>query len=251
VDLLWQGLLDGLRLVLHADPQLRQIVALSLTVSVSATVLAAAVGIPTGIALASIRFPGRLTLEAAVNTGMGLPPVVVGLVVSVFLWRTGPFGPLALLYTPAAMIVAQFLVAAPLVTGFTRSALALLHPDTLEALRADGAGPATAGYELARAALPQVLVAVAAGFGRAIAEVGASLMVGGNILGHTRILTTAIALETSRGDFALAIALGIVLLALAFLVNAALTFGPGISAFHGLARLAPGSAPVRPSRAKI
>jgi tungstate transport system permease protein len=121
-----------------------------------------------------------------------------------------------------AMVLAQVLVALPLVAGFTRSALGLLDPDLARAMRADGAGGVRAAYELIVAAWPQVLVAVAAGFGRAIAEVGASLMVGGNIVGQTRILTTAITLETSRGDFALAIALGIVLLVLAFLVNAGL-----------------------------
>lgn len=148
--------------------------------------------------------------------------MLVGLVVTLFLWRTGPFGALGLLYTPAAMALAQFLVAAPIAAGFTRAALGLLEPDLLAALRVDGAGRLALGWELVRAALPHVLLAVAAAFGRAISEVGASLMVGGNIAGQTRILTTAIVLETSRGDFALAIALGMVLLALAFLVNVAL-----------------------------
>jgi tungstate transport system permease protein len=157
-----------------------------------------------------------------VNTGMGLPPVVVGLVVTLLLWRTGPFGELRLLYTPAAMVLAQLLVAVPLVAGFTRAAVDLLDPDLVMALRADGAGDRRIGYELALAAGPPLMVAIAAGFGRAISEVGASLMVGGNIVGQTRILTTAIALETGRGEFALAIALGIILLLLALAVNAAL-----------------------------
>ncbi|HTE85990.1 MAG TPA: ABC transporter permease [Dehalococcoidia bacterium] len=228
MDILWRGLSEALHLIAHGDPQLRQIASLSLLVSLSATLLAGFVGVPLAVTLVATHFGGRAIALTAVNTGMGLPPVVVGLGVSILLWRTGPLGPLALLYTPAAMVFAQFLVAAPLVTGFTRSALELLNPDMLEALRVDGAAPPTAGYELVRAALPQVLVALAAGFGRAIAEVGASLMVGGNILGHTRILTTAIALETQRGDFALAIALGLVLLAIAFAVNAALTVLSGV-----------------------
>ena len=135
-----------------------------------------------------------------------------------------------LLYTPEAMVLAQFVVAAPLAAGLTRSALELLDRDLTQALRADGAGGLTLGRELVRAALPQVLVAVAAAFGRAIAEVGASLMVGGNILHQTRTLTTAITLETSRGDFALAIALGLVLLALAFGVNAVLTWQERLAA---------------------
>lgn len=222
MDLLWDGLIEAIRLILRADPELRQLVSRSLMVSLTATALAAAVGIPAGVALAVGQFPGRALLQVIVSTGMGLPPVLVGLVVTLFLWRTGPFGALGLLYTPAAMALAQFLVAAPIAAGFTRAALGLLEPDLLAALRVDGAGRLALGWELVRAALPHVLLAVAAAFGRAISEVGASLMVGGNIAGQTRILTTAIVLETSRGDFALAIALGMVLLALAFLVNVAL-----------------------------
>jgi tungstate transport system permease protein len=148
--------------------------------------------------------------------------VVVGLVVTLVLWRTGPLGSLGLLYSPPAMILAQLIVALPLVAGFCRAAISLLDPDLALAMRADGAGEARIGLELMRAALPQVLVAVAAGFGRAISEVGASLMVGGNIVGQTRILTTAIALETGRGEFALALALGGILLLLALGVNALL-----------------------------
>jgi tungstate transport system permease protein len=154
---------------------------------------------------------------------MGLPPVVVGLAVSLVLWRTGPLGALRLLYTPSAMVLAQLVVALPLVAGITRAAISLLDADLRLAMRADGAGETRIGRELAVAALPQMLVAVAAGFGRAISEVGASLMVGGNILGQTRVLTTAIALETSRGDFALALALGAVLLLLSLGVNALLS----------------------------
>jgi tungstate transport system permease protein len=157
-----------------------------------------------------------------VNAGMAVPPVVVGLLVTLVLWRTGPFGPLRLLFTPQAMILAQVLVAAPLVAGFTRAAISLLDADLAPAMRADGASEVRIARELAHAALPQVLVAVAAGFGRAISEVGASLMVGGNIVGQTRILTTAITLESGRGDFALALALGLILLVLAFCANALL-----------------------------
>lgn len=222
MELLWQGLRDGAALVLRGDPELASIVLLSLAVSLSATALAAALGVPAGVALAAARFPGRSALQTLVNTGMGLPPVVVGLVVLLLLWRTGPFGPLHLLYTPAAMVLAQLIVAAPLAAGLTRSAIALLDAEIMHALRVDGAGASRVGRELVLAALPQVLVAVAAAFGRAIAEVGASLMVGGNIKGDTRILTTAIALESSRGELALAIGLGLVLLVLAFGVNAAL-----------------------------
>jgi tungstate transport system permease protein len=223
VELLWRGLVEAVQLIGERDPQLVAISGLSLGVSGAATLIAAALGVPCGAALHLGHMPGHRLIGLLINTGMGVPPVVVGLAVSILLWRTGPLGSLALLYTPAAMVLAQVVVALPLVAGFTRSALDLLDADLVRAMRADGAGDARAAYELTRAAWPQVLVAVAAGFGRAIAEVGASLMVGGNIVGQTRILTTAIALETTRGDFALAIALGIVLLLLAFVVNAALT----------------------------
>ena len=197
---------------------------LSLQVSLAATALASLLGVPLGVALAVRPFRGRGLANMLVNTGMGLPPVVVGLVVTMFLWRTGPFGFLALLYTPGAMVLAQLIVATPIVGGITRSAIELIDRDVLPALRADGAGGLVAGRELVRAAWPQVLLAVAAGFGRAVSEVGASLMVGGNLAGQTRIMTTAITLETSRGDFARAIALGAILLLVAFGVNAALTW---------------------------
>jgi tungstate transport system permease protein len=225
VDLLRQGLVEALQLILKRDPTLIEVTRLSLVVSGMATVIAAMIGIPAGISLAIGRFPGKGAVETLVNTGMGLPPVIVGLVVTLLLWRSGPFGPLQLLYTPEAMVIAQIIVAAPIIAGLTRSSVELLSPDILQALRVDGARSFAIGREMARAAQPQVLVAVAAGFGRAIAEVGASLMVGGNIAGSTRILTTDIALETSRGNFSLAIALGIVLLLLAFLVNAVLYWG--------------------------
>jgi tungstate transport system permease protein len=222
VELLWDGLVAAVGLIVRADPELLGIAALSLSVSGAATALAAMVGVPLGMLLYLRRFRGRRTLGVLVNTGMGLPPVVVGLVITLLLWRTGPFGALRLLYTPSAMVLAQLVVAVPLVAGFTRAALELLDSDVVLAMRADGAGDSRVGYELVRAAGAPILVAVAAGFGRAISEVGASLMVGGNIVGQTRILTTAIALETSRGDFALAIALGIILLLVALVVNAAL-----------------------------
>lgn len=222
MDLIAQAIRDAIGLILRADPDLLTIAALSLLVSASATLIAALVGVPLGIALHVGRFGGRGTMAVLVNAGMGLPPVVVGLVVMLVLWRTGPLGSLGLLFTPPAMVIAQVIVALPLVAGFTRAAISLLDPDLVLAMRADGASEARIGRELVHAALAQVLVAVAAGFGRAVSEVGASLMVGGNIVGQTRILTTAIALESSRGDFALALALGMILLLLALAINAAL-----------------------------
>ena len=222
MDLITEALADAVRLILGRDPELLSIAGLSLAVSGSAATLAALLGVPLGAALHLGRLPGRRLLTLVVNTGMGLPPVVVGLVVTLVLWRTGPLGALRLLYTPPAMVLAQLIVALPLVAGFTRAALDLLDRDLALAMRADGADDRRVAYELVRATLAQVLVAVAAGFGRAISEVGASLMVGGNIVGQTRILTTAIALDSSRGDFALALALGLVLLLLALAVNASL-----------------------------
>jgi tungstate transport system permease protein len=222
VDLIWEGFIAALRLLATGDPQTYQIAARSLLVSGLATALATAIGVPLGSLLALGAMPGRRLLAALVNTGMGLPPVVVGLGVSILLWRSGPLGDLALLYTPSAMILAQCIVATPLATGLTASALGLLDRELIGALRADGAREWRVGWELVRAARAQVLVAIAAAFGRAISEVGASLMVGGNILNQTRILTTAITLETGKGDFARAIALGLILLALAFVVNAGL-----------------------------
>jgi tungstate transport system permease protein len=225
VDLIWDAVAQAARLVLSGDPELRRITWLSLVVSGTATLLAALIGIPLGAALHLGRLPGRGLATALVNTGMGLPPVVVGLLITILLWRSGPLGPLGLLFTPPAMVLAQFIVALPIVAGLTHAALGLLDPEVTAALRADGATEPRVAWELARAARAQVVVAVAAGFGRAIAEVGASLMVGGNIVGQTRILTTAIALETGKGEFALALALGAILLLLAFLVNAALGWG--------------------------
>jgi tungstate transport system permease protein len=219
MDLLWQAISDAGELIVRADPELMRIAGLSLAVSGAATLVAGLIGIPFGIALHVGRFGGRAPASLIVNAGMGLPPVVVGLVVTLVLWRTGPLGSLRLLYTPPAMVIAQVIVALPLIAGFARAAISLLDPDLVLAMRADGAGETRIGFELARAAQAQVLVAVAAGFGRAISEVGASLMVGGNIVGQTRILTTAIALETGRGEFALALALGGLLLLLALGVN--------------------------------
>lgn len=225
MELIGEALAAALRLIVSGDAELRRVAGLSLVVSGLATLLAALVGVPLGAALALRRLPGYRLITMLVNTGMGLPPVVVGLTITILLWRSGPLGALGLLFTPRAMILAQFAVAAPIVAGFTRAALGLLDPDLAAALRADGAPEWRVGWELARAARRQVLVAIAAGFGRAIAEVGASIMVGGNIVGQTRVLTTAITLETNKGEFALALALGLILLALAFGVNVALAYG--------------------------
>lgn len=225
MEVIWNAVRDALGLLLCVDPLTFRIVGLSLIVSGLATVLATLVGVPLGTLLALRRFPGHRFLTTVVNTGMGLPPVVVGLVVALLLWRSGPFGWLGLIYTPIAMIVAQWIVAMPLAAGLTAGAIRLLDRELVSALRVDGATEVQVGWELIQIARTQVLIAIAAAFGRAISEVGASLMVGGNILNATRVLTTAITLETSKGDFDRAIALGIILLLLALLVNNALGWG--------------------------
>ena len=228
MELLWEAVVAAIGLVAQGDRELVRIATLSLGVSGVATALAALLGVPLGVALHLRRVRAHRPLTLLVSTGMGIPPVVVGLVVTILLWRSGPFGALRLLYTPSAMVLAQLIVALPIVAGFTQAALGLLDRNLVEALRADGASERRVGTELVRAAWPQVVVAVAAGFGRAVSEVGASLMVGGNLVGQTRILTTAIALETSKGEFALALALGGILLLLSLLVNALLALLGGV-----------------------
>jgi tungstate transport system permease protein len=222
MNLIWQGVVEALGLLARGDAATVRIAALSLAVSGVATALATITGVPLGAVLALYRFRGRQLLAHAVHTGMGLPPVVVGLGVALLLWRTGPLGSLQLIYTPAAMVIAQVIVAAPLAAGLTSTAISLLDPEFVAALRVDGASERRVLWEALQAVRPQVRVVIAAAFGRAVSEVGASLMVGGNILNETRILTTAVTLEVGKGEFTRAIALGIVLLTLAFIVNVGL-----------------------------
>ncbi len=224
MELLWNGLLEAARLIVTGDPDVLQITWLSVQISGSATLLSLLVGIPVGMALALARFPGRSLCVALVNTGMGLPPVVVGLFVSLFLWRSGPLGFLGFLYTPTAMVVAQFIIAAPIVTGLTSAAMQQLNPRLRLQLLALGASRWQLLWLLMREARLPLLAAVMAGFGGVISEVGASMMVGGNLQGQTRVLTTATVLETSKGNFDLAIALSVILLLLAFSVNYLLTW---------------------------
>jgi tungstate transport system permease protein len=225
MELLWRGVVEALRLLATGDPAVWKITLMSLqvSVSVSATALALVVGIPAGVLLARSRFPGRGFVVSLVNTGMGLPPVVVGLFVTIMLWRGSVLGFLDLLYTPGAMILAQVVIAFPIVTGLTMAALQSLNPRLPLQLLALGASRFQAVGLLLREAKLPVLAAVMAGFGGVISEVGAVLMVGGNIKGQTRVLTTATVLETRMGNFELAIALGILLLVLTFAVNLALT----------------------------
>lgn len=220
---LWHGLVDALRLIAHNDAYLRDITIRTIVVSGSATLLAMLVGVPAGYALARGRFYGRTLLLGVVNTGMGMPPVVVGLVVWLMLVRSGPFGHWELIYTQRAMVIAQFVIAVPLVIGFTTAAVQALPESLPDLLATLGAGRLRMLWLLSREAQLGLLVAVMAGFGGVISEVGASLTVGGNLDGHTRVLTTAITLETARGNNVRAIALGVILLAMAFAVNLVLT----------------------------
>ena len=223
MELIWQGVIEGFRLIFRLDPEVLRVTGLTLRVSGTATLIAVIVGIPLGTWLAVSRFRGRGTLVTMVNVGMGLPPVVAGLLVSILLWRNGPLGALRLLYTPSAMVIAQGLIASPLVIGLTRSAVESLDPGIREQLRSLGASRGQMLWAMLNECRIGLLAAVIAGFGGVISEVGASAMVGGNITGHTRVLTTAIMLEVSKGNFGLAIALSTVLLALAYIATALLT----------------------------
>ncbi|MGB6421272.1 MAG: ABC transporter permease, partial [Anaerolineales bacterium] len=210
-------------LLFSGDPEVWAITLLSLKVSGLATILSLFIGLPLGTWLALGKFTGRGFSLSLINTGMALPPVVVGLWVSIFLWRSGPLGDLHLIYTPAAIVIAQTIIAAPVVTGLTAAALQQLDPRLRLQLLGLGASRVQMIVALWREARLPLLAALMAGFGSVISEVGASMMVGGNIRGQTRVLTTATVLETSRGEFGMAIALGLILLLLAYLVNLALT----------------------------
>jgi tungstate transport system permease protein len=224
VELIGQGILQAVRLLLAGDAEVWSVTWLSLRISATATLLALALGIPLGTMLALSRFPGRGFVISLVNTGMGLPPVVVGLFVTIVLWRNGALGFLELLYTPTAMILAQLVIAAPIVVGLTLAAIQQIPDKFRLQLLGLGASHAQVVWTLLKEARLPMLAAVMAGFGAVISEVGASLMVGGNIKNSTRVLTTATVLETGKGNFDVAIALSLILLALMFLVNWALTW---------------------------
>ena len=212
---------DVLQLVLTADPALIAIVRLSLIVSLSAVLLAALIGVPFGAFLALVRFPGREAVIVVLNALMGLPPVVVGMALYLALSRSGPLGSWGLLFTPQAMVIAQIILVAPIVAALTRQTIEDLWTEYRDELTAMHIGPAGRVATLIFDARFSLVTALLAGFGRAAAEVGAVLIVGGNIDGFTRVMTTAIALETSKGDLPLAIGLGLVLIALVIAVNAA------------------------------
>ena len=209
------------RLIGGFDPQLTRIVLLSLRVSLTAVLLACLLGLPLGAAVAVLRFPGRRALIVLLNALMGLPPVVVGLLVYLMLSRAGPLGHLGILFTPTAMVLAQTILIAPIVAALSRQVMEDAWLEYREQLRSLGAGPIAASLTLLWDTRFSLVTIVLAGFGRAAAEVGAVMIVGGNIDGVTRVMTTAIALETSKGDLPLALGLGIILLSLVLALNAA------------------------------
>jgi tungstate transport system permease protein len=223
MDMIWDGIKQAFFLLIHGDPQVLQIAWLSLLISGAATLISLFIGIPLGSVLGLTRFWGRRFVVSLVNTGMGLPPVVVGLVVSMFLWRNGPFGIMHLMYTPYAMVIAQFIIALPIVVGFTMAATQSLDPKLRLQITSLGASRWQLGWILLKEAKLPLLAAIMAGFGAVISEVGASMMVGGNIQGQTRVLTTDIVGENSKGEFAYAIALSVILLILVYAVNLVLT----------------------------
>jgi tungstate transport system permease protein len=206
------------------DAETWQITLLSLQVSALATGLSLLLGLPTGTWLALGNFRGRSFILSIINTGMALPPVVVGLVVAMLLWRSGPLGDFNLIYTPAAIVIAQTVIATPVVTGLTAAALQALDPRLRQQLLGLGASNLQMIWMLWREARLPLLAALMAGFGSIISEVGASMMVGGNIQGQTRVLTTAIVLETDKGEFNVALGLSALLLVITYLINLALTW---------------------------
>jgi tungstate transport system permease protein len=228
MEQLWQGILEGLRLFFSGDPALWEIILVSARVSGVALVISAIIGVPSGAFLGLVRFRGRRLVQAIIYTGMGLPPVVVGLAVYLMLSRSGILGPLNWpwipeLFTVPAMIFAQVIIATPLVVGYTMSAVAEVSPDLRLQLQALGATRTQVIRAVLREARLGVIVALVGGLGSIISEVGAVTMVGGNIEGSTRVLTTAIMLETRKGNFNLAIGLGLVLLLISFAINFGVT----------------------------
>ena len=223
MDLILEGVVMAFQLLASLDPEVLGIALLSLKVSGVATLISLVLGIGGGTLVALTRFPGKKILVSLVNTGMGLPPVVVGLFVSILLWRNGPLGFLELLYTPSAIIIAQSVIATPIVMGITIAAMQNLPANLRLQILALGATRTQLVWMLIKEARLPLMAGVMAGFGGVISEVGASIMVGGNVKGYSRVLTTATVMETGRGNFDVAIALSLILLILCFLINYLLT----------------------------
>ena len=223
MDLIVNGIVQAFSLIISLDPEVVAVTLLSLKISGTATLASTVFGVGAGTVVALLRFPGKRFVISVINTGMGLPPVVVGLFVTLFIWRSGPLGMLGLLYTPAAMVLAQIVIAVPIITGVTLAAMQKIPVKMRLQILALGATRRQMVWLLMKEARLPLLTAVMAGFGGVISEIGASMMVGGNIKGYTRVLTTATVMETGKGNFELAIALGVILLILAFTVNYILT----------------------------
>jgi len=223
MDLIVEGIVKAFQLLCSLDAGVLEIAWLSLKVSGIATLISLLIGISIGTVVALTRFPGKRILVSLVNTGMGLPPVVVGLFVSIFLWRNGPLGFMELLYTPTAIIIAQSIIATPIVMGITIGAMQNLPANLRLQILALGATRMQMVRLLIREARLPLMAGVMAGFGGVISEVGASIMVGGNIQGYTRVLTTATVMETGRGNFDVAIAMSVILLLFCFVINFFLT----------------------------
>lgn len=224
MEFIWEVLRDGFDLLEAFGSELREVIGLTLLVSGVATAIGLAIGVPLGLALGAGRFRGRGLVTVLVNTGMGMPPVLAGLLLLLLLWNQGPLGAWGLLFTPAAMIAAQALLAIPIAAGVTSGAVRGLAPEAFEQVRALRLSRVGRSVVLGREAWPGLVAAAAAAFGRVVSEVGAVLVVGGNIEGETRVLTTAIVQESRQADFGAALALGIVLLVIALAVNGVLTW---------------------------
>jgi len=223
VELIVQGSIKAFELIVTFDPEVLGITWLSLKISGTATFISLFIGVSIGTAVALNNFFGKRFVISLINTGMGLPPVVVGLFVTMMIWRSGPFGFLEILYTPYAMIIAQAIIATSIVMGISLASIQNLPPNLRLQILSLGASRLQMVWILIKEAKLPLLAAVMAGFGGVISEVGASIMVGGNIKGYSRVLTTATVMETGKGNFDIAIALGIILLILAFMINALLT----------------------------
>ena len=223
MDLIYQGIKQAIVLLFTLDREVLGITLFSLKISGTATFISLFIGVSVGTLVALTQFPGKKIVVSLINTGMGLPPVVVGLFVTIFLWRSGPLGFLGLLYTPGAIIIAQSVIATPIVMGISLASMQQLPKKLRLQTLALGATPLQSVWVLVKEARLPLLAAVMAGFGGVISEIGASMMVGGNIKGYTRVLTTATVMETGKGNFEVAIALSMILLAMAYCINYILT----------------------------
>ena len=223
MDLIIEGLKKAIHMILTGDPEVLRITLLTLQVSGTATLISLIIGIPFGTVLALKRFPGRDFLMSIVNTGMGMPPVVAGLWISILLWRSGPLGSLNLIYTPTAIIIAQAVIASPIVVGLTSAAISQVDPKLRLQIKALGATKLQYLWFLLKEARFSLLAAVIAGFGAVVSEEGASMMVGGNVKGLSRVLTTATVMEVSKGNFDVAIALSAILVLVSYLTTLWLT----------------------------